>query len=358
MNEENANSMNQNATVTPAPEAPAAPVAEPQAAAPEAPAAPAPVAPEAPAAPAPEAQPAMVSAPEAPVEPAPAAPAPEVAPAPIAPVTPEAAPAAPVQPAVEVAPAPAAPAPEASIQPVPVQQPVSDGVPVIPSQEPPKKKSNVVFIIIVAVLVLAIVGLVVAFVLNNKKDDTKKEETKVEEKKKDDKKDPEPVSNANSYELAGYKLVFPEGYKVQQNGDFLEVLDNKQTTQYRLGIDNYYSYNDFVGENAAVEQTMVADYGLTITDKGEKTIGNKTWYVITGTTSEGYYMTYTFSNLNGGTFCMIILSVLPDYSTPIQTMSAIVDAASSSSSFSKDEDNKPDSIVKIPKVDNIEIVKE
>ena len=351
MNEENANNMNQNASVNPAPVTPEATPAAPVMEAAPAPAAPAPEVAPAPAAPAIEVAPAPVAAPVAPApaapEATPAVPAIEAAPAP---VTPVAAPSTPAQPAPVAQ-------PEAQIQPVPVTQPVSGGVPVMPTQEPPKKKGNVVFIVIVLVLVLAIVGVIVAFYLNNKSDDTKKDETKVSDKKNEDKKDPEPVSTANAYELGGYKLVFPEGYKVNANGEFLEVLDEKQTTQYRLGIDNYYTYSEFVTEVPEVEQAMVSEYSFNVTDKGEKTIGNKTWYVVTGTVDD-YYMTYTFSTFNGGTFCMILVSVLPDYSTPIQTISGILDSASGSSSFSNGDDNKPDSIVKIPKIENIDIVEE
>ena len=360
MNEENANNVNQNVTtpasVEAAPAAPAqpapveaAPVAPaPQGAAPAAPVAPAPVE-AAPVAPVP-----VEAAPVVPV--APAQPAP--APAPVAPAPVEAAPVAPAQPApVPITVAPAAPA-----QPVPVQQPAV-GVPPVAPEQPPKKKGNVLFTVIVVVLLLAIVGLVVAFVLNNKKEDPKKEEPNITNK--DPQEDPnmkdpvdkpdEPVSSSNTYELGGYKFTFPEGYKVQATANYLDVLDNRQANQYRLVVDNWYSYEDYFAENATIEQEMVKEYTWKVTDRGEKTIGNKTWYVVTGTV-ENLYLTYAYTKFNGGTFMMLVMSVTSDYSSSIQTISKIMDEASGSTSFDKGE--KPANKVEIPKIDGSSLVAE
>ena len=360
MNEENANNVNQNVTtpasVEAAPAAPAQPA--PVEAAPVAPVQPAPV----------EAASAAPVAP-APVEAAPVAPAPvEAAPvAPAAPVQPTPAPveAAPVAPAAPAAPAQPAPvpitvAPAAPAQPVPVQQPAV-GVPPVTPEQPPKKKGNVLFIVIVVVLLLAIIGLVVAFVLNNKKEDSKKEEPKItnkdpqEDPKKEDPVDKpsEPVSNSNTYELSGYKFTFPEGYKVQVSSNYLDVLDNKKANEYRLVVDNWYTYEDYSSENAAIEQELVKEYTWKVTDRGEKSIGNKTWYVITGSV-DNLYLTYAYTRFNGGTFMMLLMSVQSDYSSSIQTISKIMDEASGSTSFDKGE--KPATKVEIPKIDGSSLV--
>jgi len=301
MNEENANSMNQNVAAPVQAEAPVQPV-EP---------APAPVA---------EVTPAAAPVAETPVQPvqpvaevAPAAqPAQPVEPAqaPVAEVAPAAAPVAetpvqPVQPVqpVEPAPAPIAPAPvqpvqqpvqpAVPVQPVPVQQPVG-GVPVYAPEQPPKK-SNVGFIVIVIVLVLAIIGLVVAFFLNNNKNnDTKKDDVKTEEKQPEEKKEdpetpetpeepelnkPEPVANANVFKAGDYTVDVPTGFELYSYTNGVSILvDKTNKIEMRVLILPNVSVDVAISEKESIKNDLISA-GAGVTTDETITIGTDKWLI-------------------------------------------------------------------------------